>query len=119
MAQLGWSGEWGSEYDNIYTLDIGGESVPSIGQEPSFLDTFFQTGQRAVELWTSMEARKDLNDLNLQRARQGLAPLDIQSYMRQSAPQVQIGVTSDTQKMLLYAGGGLLLLVAVNSFLKR
>jgi hypothetical protein len=39
-----------------------------------------------------------LLDLNIQRAQQGLAPISAQSV----APTVNFGVSTDTQKMLLY-----------------
>ncbi len=102
-----------------YYIPVGGGSMPSIGQQSSVLDSFLNTGQRALELWLSYDARKDMQDLNLQRAAQGLPPVDASSYMRMTAPQVQFGVASDTQKMLMYGAIGLGAVFVLSQLIKR
>lgn len=47
------------------------------------------------------EAQRDLLKANLKRAEQGLPPLNAQAYM----PGVNVGVTSDTQRMVYILGG--------------
>lgn len=47
------------------------------------------------------EAQRDLLRMNLDRARQGLPPINAQQYM----PGVNVGIASDTQKMLLIGAG--------------
>lgn len=122
---LGRVGRVGDFYDGDYIpeepyyIPVGGGGSPSIGQQPSVLDQFLNTGQRALELWLSYDARKDMQDLNLQRAAQGLPPINATDYMRMTAPQVQFGVASDTQKMLMYGAIGLGLVFVVTSLAKN
>lgn len=51
---------------------------------------------------TQAELAKDLYELNLQRAKQGLAPIPASAV----APQMNVGIAGDTQKMLLQLGLG-------------
>ena len=51
---------------------------------------------------TQAELTKDLYELNLERARQGLAPIPASTV----APQMNVGIAGDTQKMLLQLGIG-------------
>lgn len=61
------------------------------------------------------EAQRDLLQVNLQRAQQGLPPINAQQYM----PGVNVGVSQDTQKMIYTLGalgiGAVVLLSLVNS----
>lgn len=122
--QLGtviWMDDESGEYiaEDAYYIPVGGGDAPSIGQEPSLLDKLFSVGQRTAELWLSYDARKDMQDLNLERAKKGLAPIDAARYMQMTAPQVQVGVARDTQQLLIYGAVGVGALYLISQLAKR
>lgn len=57
-----------------------------------------------------------LMNLQMDRARMGLPPIDMAAY---SGIGVNVGVNPATQQMLLILGGGLLAVFAFSSFLKH
>ena len=77
----------------------------------SILDNVTKTAQAYLQY----DAQKDLVKLQLERARQGLAPIDTSQY----APGVNVGLSSDTQSAMtkwLLIGGAVLIAVM---FLRR
>lgn len=52
----------------------------------------------------SLEQQRQLADINLQRAQAGLSPLSASQF----APQMNVGVAPDVQKLIMYGGIGLL-----------
>ena len=64
--------------------------------------------------YLSIEQQKQLNELNIQRAKQGLAPLDTSQYQT----GVQVGLSSTTQQTLLYVAGGVGLVILLSSLMK-
>lgn len=101
-----------------YYIPVGGSEYPSVGQEPTILDQLLRTGQSAVEMWLTYDARKDMQDMNIERARRGLPPVDASAYMRMTAPQVQFGMSSDTKNLVMYGGIGVLAVMVLSSVLK-
>lgn len=66
--------------------------------------------------------QQQLNKLNLERMRNGLPPISGQQYASQyqiPAAQVQVGMTSDTQKLVMYGGLALLAFLGINSMMKH
>jgi hypothetical protein len=66
--------------------------------------------------------QQQLNKLNLERMRQGLSPISGQQYANQymvPAAQVQVGMTGDTQKLVMYGGLALLAFLGINSMMKH
>jgi hypothetical protein len=72
--------------------------------DASAFDSFLQTLKDLVPIYTSYQLSQDLYQLNLERVRQGLPPVDAQSV----SPQVNVGLSSDAKTMLLLGGGALL-----------
>lgn len=58
----------------------------------------------------TVQQRQILN-VQMDRAREGLPPLDMAQY----SPQVNIGLSADTKSMLMWGGAGLLLLTFLMS----
>lgn len=78
----------------------------------SWLDKLSSFGQVALNL----ELMRDLNEINLERARKGLPPLSPSEY----SPQVNVGVASDTRNTALMLGGmGLIGLLGVALLARR
>lgn len=93
------------------------EQFPTAGGSgPSILDQIVDFGKKLIPVALSYEQQKQLNDLNIARASKGLPPLNTSQYSAQSAPQVRVGVTPDTQKMLIYGGAALALAWAGSQF---
>jgi hypothetical protein len=62
----------------------------------------------AVSTVAATYQQKQLLDVQIQRARQGLPPLDVSAY----APGVRVGLSEDTQRMLVIGGVAALVLLA-------
>lgn len=77
---------------------------PSIGMK--LMDMLSQ----GANVLLSAKQQKDLNKLNLERAKQGLPPIDTAAYAEASAPvmKVQGGVDANTRKMMWAMGLGVL-----------
>jgi hypothetical protein len=61
-----------------------------------------------ASIYGSVRAQEKLLDINLERARLGLPPIDTAAY----SPSVNVGVTPQTQQLLTYALIGVLALGA-------
>lgn len=92
---------------------VSSVTAPSIGG-PGILDQLLKVGQSVIPMWLQTDAQRQLNEINVERAKRGQAPLNAQQYMQQMAtPQMNFGLTGQTQNMV-YAvailGGGFLLI---------
>lgn len=56
---------------------------------------------------TQLDTQKKVLDMQLQRAQQGLAPLDINPATYGLQPTVGVGVSNDTKQLLIWGGVGL------------
>jgi hypothetical protein len=72
---------------------------PSTGGALSWLDRLQSFGTTIVNL----EYMRDINAINLERARQGLAPLSPSTY----APTVNVGVAPDVQRNAMLTLGAI------------
>src|SRR5574340_367336 len=63
----------------------------------------------------SLDQQRQLADINLQRAQSGLAPLSASQF----APQMNVGVAPDTQKLIMYGGIALIGILALNAIGKK
>lgn len=88
--------------------DVTTNSVPWY---QSITDTIAKAGTVLLNL----EQQKQLNDINTQRAAQGLAPLDASQYQA----GVNVGISSSTQNTLMLIAGGVLLTILATSFLSK
>jgi hypothetical protein len=77
----------------------------------SILDTF----TRLLPQLAATYQQKQLLDVQVERARQGLPPLNTNQY----AAGLNVGVSQDTQKMLMYGAIGLGALFVFSTLMKR
>lgn len=124
LRGLGWTDDAG----DLFTYEYLDESAPVYGTPPFYPDMGIETAAPTSGSWwdqyggdvisaiksvgtayLTLEQQKELNDLNMSRAQRGLLPLSPSQF----APQVNVGMSQDTKKLLLYAalaGGAVLLL---------
>lgn len=84
-------------------------NAPAIGG-PGILDNLLKVGQSLIPMWLQTDAQRQLNEINVERAKRGQPPINAQQYMQQMAvPQMQFGLNAQTQSMaytaLLAVGG--------------
>jgi len=99
-AFLSGLGQWdeAGAYDTTITV---GPTVDSTGSSPDYLTAISQIATAAAQ-W---DYARQVNAINLERAKQGLAPIN--------APAVQFGVAQSTLTPLLLLGGAALVLFAM------
>ena len=66
-------------------------------------ETWMQTLARSLPILTATYQQRQLLQVQVDRARAGLPPLDVSNY----GAGVQVGLSKDTQKMLLYGAVGI------------
>ena len=87
-----------------------------IAQNQSPGESWADTAQKIFSALVMSEQQRQLMQLNIERAKQGLPPIDIARY---SGVGVNVGLSQGTQQLVTYAllaGGALLLL---NTLMKR
>lgn len=106
-----------------------GDGVEGLGADtaaptPSAWDTFItsvssgiQKLAPAVAAVKTAQAATDIQKLNIQRAQQGLPPID-SSQMVPTAG-VQVGINRDTQKLIMYGAIGLGAVVLMSVMLNK
>lgn len=87
-----------------------------ISQNQAQGESWIDSAQKILTGLLMSEQQRNLMRLNIERARQGLPPLDIAQY---TGVGVNVGLSQGTQQLVTYAlvAGGLLLLL--NTFLSR
>lgn len=80
----------------------------------SWITDVTQAIQTVVPAALQTVSQQKLINANLQRAQQGLPPLDISSV----TPGVTVGLSPQTQKLLMYAGGAAIALAVAFLILK-
>jgi hypothetical protein len=127
-------------YDNVNNTWVAATSTPDVStvQMPNdFQVVFEQAGPGTVaalkaaqnpnERWTDTFAKIATNlglgvqqyqlmNLNVQRARQGLPPIDVAAY---AGAGVNVGLSAGTQQLVTYAGLALIGLVLLNMATKK
>jgi len=73
------------------------------GPNESWVDSL----ARLLPVVASTYQQKQLLDTQVQRARAGLPPLDVTQY----APGFQVGLSADTQRLMMWGGVGLVAVV--------
>jgi hypothetical protein len=71
-----------------------------------------QTGSQALQAYLQFRSTDQLMQLNIERAKHGLPPIDVSAY----GPQVGVGIAPQTQQFLTYAlvgAGALIALLAL------
>jgi len=94
-----------------------GESIQTVGtqstaQEGTTLDDWLQIAKQGLNLVQVQQ----LNQINVARARQGLPPIDTSRY---TGTAVNLGLTPQTQQLIIYGGLALLAVLLINNLTKK
>lgn len=96
------------------------DTAPTAGASgPSILDQIVSFGKSVIPMALSVKQQNDLNQINVERAKKGLPPLNTSAYAAQSAAQVRVGIAPDTQKMLMYGVAAVLGVSVLMMVLRR
>ena len=87
-----------------------------IAQNQSPGESWVDTAQKIVTGLVMTEQQRQLMQLNIERARQGLPPVDINRY---TGVGVNVGLSQGTQQLVLYLALGAGALLLLNSLMKR
>lgn len=92
--------------DDLFSVDAAANAP---GPTPTFTDALTKIANIAGQVYLTknqIDAQKQILNVQLQRAQLGLAPLDIDvTKYGLPAPQVNVGLSSDTTKTLLIVAG--------------
>lgn len=91
----------GDVLDDFLGIDAGGAPVYETAPGYDWGGMLGKAGDIATQLY-AIKTQGELQQLNVQRASQGLAPIPASAL----APQVNVGMAPDTQKTLLMLGLG-------------
>lgn len=118
QSELSWTPLDSEDYDAGYFQAYGTlpDTYPTSVYTGSGGDSFnlpdlnklYDFAARAGSTVLDFYQQKELNDINLERAKRGQAPLDVQMYKAQAAPRVNVALAPDQEKLLIYGGIGLL-----------
>lgn len=111
-------GDW-EEYLDFTTQGYEADPVYSVAQAsgPSWLDSINSLAGKIGSLVgtvTAADAQRQLIDLNLERAKRGLAPISASAV----APQMNVGIAPDVKNLLVYGALGIGGAMLVSRFLK-
>ena len=87
-----------------------------IAQNQTPGESWVDTAQKILTGLVMTEQQRQLMQLNIERARQGLPPIDINRY---TGVGVNVGLSQGTQQLVLYLALGAGALILLNSFMKR
>lgn len=102
-------------------LDTGLIPQPTVAATSGWSNTIqnvLTTAASAYLTKTQLDAQKKILNMQLDRARQGLPPLDIDPS-QYGVPSVKVGLSSDTSKVLLWGGVSFAALLVLLSFTGR
>ena len=95
----------------------GSVIVPGTGVSNS-IQSLIQTVTQAGAAYLSLDQQKRVLKMQLDRARQGLPPLDVGAYLDPNQG-LNVGLNTGTQRTLLYVVGGLGAVFLLSRLLKR
>ena len=120
--EYSWDGDSG-----LITEPPGSESVAVAAPSANATDWFASYLKPAIGAvrdlgvaYMGYETQRDLNQINLERARKNLAPLS-PAYAQAMQPQVgvNVGLSAQSKQLLLYGAIGLGAMFAISQFTKR
>ena len=79
-------------------------------------EPWYDTAQKILTGLVMTEQQRQLMQLNIERAKQGLPPIDINRY---SGVGVNVGLSQGTEKLVLYLALGAGAFLLINSLMKR
>lgn len=105
---------WQSSGDLSTAASSGAASTTTT----SALQNLITAGAQAYLTATQLKAQAQLTKIQLQRAAEGKAPLDVNVSDYGLTPTAQVGITDDTKKLLIYGGSALLAVMLFTGVLK-
>lgn len=87
-----------------------------IAQNQTQGEPWYETAQKILTGLVMTEQQRQLMQLNIERAKQGLPPIDINRY---SGVGVNVGLSQGTEKLVLYLALGAGAFLLINSLMKR
>ncbi|NBW68608.1 MAG: hypothetical protein EBR47_07990 [Betaproteobacteria bacterium] len=91
-------------------------STQIIAQNQPPGESWIDTAQKILTGLVMTEQQRQLMQLNIDRARQGLPPIDINRY---TGVGVNVGLSQGTQQLVLYLALGAGALILLNAFMRR
>lgn len=79
-------------------------------------EPWWETWSRIASSVVMAKQQRDLMQINVERAKKGLPPLDIAQY---TGVGVQVGLSSQTQQLVMYGGLALLAFLVFNTLARR
>ena len=98
----------------INTIAPNATQVIAENQSPG--EPWYETAQKILTGLVMTNQQRELMQLNIERARQGLPPIDINRY---TGVGVNVGLSQGTQQLVLYLALGAGALILLNSLTKR
>lgn len=103
-----------AQWEALYSIAPNASTIVAQNQTPG--EPWYETAQKMLTGLLMTRQQEQLMQLNIERARQGLPPIDINRY---SGVGVNVGLSAGTQQLVTYALLGLGAIVLLNTFMKR
>jgi hypothetical protein len=94
---------------------IAADAASGADVSAPWYQSLVQLGTQALTAYTQFRSTDQLMQLNVERAKHGLPPIDVTAY----GPQVGVGIAPQTQQFLTYALVGAGALIALLALKKR
>lgn len=102
------------QYSALISFAPNAPNIMAQNQTPG--ESWWETGQKILTGLVMTEQQRQLMQLNIERARQGLPPIDINRY---SGVGVNVGLSQGTQNLVLYLALGAGALILLNTLMRR
>jgi len=102
------------QYQAIESFAPNASAIVAQNQTPG--ESWADTAQKVLTALAMTEQQRTLMQINIERARQGLPPIDINRY---SGVGVNVGLSQGTQQLVTYALLGLGAILIFNTLAKR
>ena len=120
--EYSWDGDSGliSEPPGSESVAVAAPSANATDWFASYLTPAIGAVRDLGVAYMGFETQRDLNAINVERARKNLAPLS-SSYYQAMQPQlgVNVGLSAQSKQLLLYGAIGLGAMFAISQFTKR
>jgi len=95
---------------------IGSGLADKVQSQQQQDEPWWQTATRILSALSMSQQQRELMKINIERAKQGLPPLDIAQY---TGVGVQVGVSPQTQQLITYGGLALLAFLVFRTLARR
>lgn len=100
-----------AQWEALYSFAPNGSNIIAQNQTPG--EPWYETAQKILTGLVMTQQQRQLMELNIERARQGLPPIDINAY---SGVGVNVGLSRGTQQLVTYALIGLGAILLLNAY---